>query len=550
MADEIGYLGYLEPLVRDMPLTCGAGRSQCVVLPDGEVVPCTTLDRSCSAGNVHERSLSEIWAAGFQDLRQWRPNDKCSRCEYAAGCKGGCWLQRKAGTQCFKDVWHVPGALKTAAGIAICLGGLAAHGQTADVPPAEPNIPVSAESTADEPVPIEAIEDIRPGAPATPVNLPRLDDAILRYYVDQAVGQSTGPSIEPVDANEPAWKFFLDFKAGTLPQDMMERCVAVSLALDAQERSLSFAALLWRAVSEPLFDPNSATVYCESEREVIRDTLAAIGLKAQEWRLDIFARNLDPYINGGRQTPSQVPMSKAGPRPGDQEWYALSKDLNEERWGVAATPDTREAVEAYLAEHRYAEQMDLTFGFQTEGSLIIYSKGESEVVPPHRDYGYSDHRIGVFDAIVAVDNVRLAFNIKGDIMPKPGYDWGQEDLLNDQGRDQELNTRVDVTLEAGREYTYVELLNAIYQQQNDRSGLKDRLLVMANEWLAGTSVSLWNQSQPVVIAASENAALLWPAFRDIGAIDCSSVPLRNEAPYTCVETRRRTVLKDIDFWMF
>ena len=548
MADEIGYLGYLEPLVRDMPLTCGAGRSQCVVLPDGEVVPCTTLDRSCSAGNIHEQPLSAIWAAGFQDLRQWRPSDKCSHCEYTAGCKGGCWLQRKAGTQCFKDVWQVPGALKTAAGIAICLGGLAAYGQAAEV--AAPT-----EVVVEEAVPIEATEAARPRIPDISVSLPTLDDAILRYYVDQAVGQSTGVPIWPADANEPAWKFFLDFKAGTLPQDMVERCAAVTSALETQERSLSFAALLWRAVSEPLFDPNSVTVYFESEREVIRDTLAAIELKAEEWRLDVFARNLDPYVTGGRQTPPRGPMTKAGPRPGDREWDGLSKDLNEERWGVATTPDTREAAQAYLAEHRYAEQMDLMCWFYTKGSLLIYSGGESEAVPAHVDSGYGSsgsHTIGVFDTMVAPENVTLAFDLTGDILPKPGYNWGQEDLLNDQGQDREVSARVAVTLEAGREYTYVELLNAIYRAQNGQTWVKDPLLEMANNWLMGISLVLWDQSQSLIIAVPENGALLWPAFREIIAAACvePSAPQRDPGPYSCAETHRRAVLKDIDFWMF
>lgn len=44
-------------------------RGQCVVLHDGAVVPCTTLDRSCSAGNVHGRSLMEIWTESFAALR-------------------------------------------------------------------------------------------------------------------------------------------------------------------------------------------------------------------------------------------------------------------------------------------------------------------------------------------------------------------------------------------------------------------------------------------------------------------------------------------------
>jgi radical SAM protein with 4Fe4S-binding SPASM domain len=565
MADEIGYLGYLEPLVRDVPLACGAGRSQCVILPDGEVVPCTTLDRSCSAGNIHERPLSRIWAEGFQTLRSWRPAGKCERCEYSTACRGGCWLQRKAGTQCFKDVWHVPGALKTAAGIAICLGGLAASGQAQEpVPPPEPNIPASQESPLEETTPDEEVvpgratvpPDVQPSRPGTvvvnPVNLVSLDDAILRYYVDQAVGASAGTTIEPVDANEPAWKFFLDFNAGTLPENMLDRCAAVCRALETQERSLSLAALLWRAVSEPLFDPNNTTVYSDVERQVLRDTLAAIGLTAEEWRQDIFARNLDPYVTGGRQT--QIPWSfftKAGPRPGDRETYALSKDLNEERWGVGATPDTREAAETYVAEHHYAEQMDLTFGFYTQGSLIKYSAGETEVVPPHLDYGYGDHTLGVFDVIVAVDSVQLALYMEGDIIGPPVSTGGDENLLDDETRGRELSTRIIVTLEAGREYTYVELLNAIYYQQNGHSWVKDRLLAMADGWLAGVSLSLWNQSQSIVIAVRDNGPLLWPALKEIIAIDCAfkPYPIKGEI-YPCTEVHRRAVLKDIDFWMF
>ena len=65
MADEIGYLGDFEPLVRGCPLSCGAGRSQCVILPGGDVVTCTTLDISCSEGNIREKPLREIWDSDF-----------------------------------------------------------------------------------------------------------------------------------------------------------------------------------------------------------------------------------------------------------------------------------------------------------------------------------------------------------------------------------------------------------------------------------------------------------------------------------------------------
>jgi hypothetical protein len=320
--------------------------------------------------------------------------------------------------------------------------------------------------------------------------------------------------------------------------------VAVCKALETQERSLSLAALLWRAVSEPLFDPNNTTTYSEVERQVLRDTLAAIGLTAEEWRQDIFARNLDPYVTGGRCTAQpRGPVSKAGPRPGDRETYALSKDLNEERWGVGTNPDSREAVEVYLAAHRYAEHMDLTFWFVSSGSLMKYSAGESEVLPPnHPLYGYRQlYTMSVFDVIVAVDSVRLAFDVTGDITTA-GLDEGN--LLNDLGQEEELTMSVGITLEAGREYTYVELLNAIFQPQ------RDPLLLMANSWLTGTSVTLWNRSQTVITAARQNGALLWPAFRDIMAIDCAVAPPKERNPYVCAEAHRRAVLKDIDFWMF
>jgi radical SAM protein with 4Fe4S-binding SPASM domain len=520
-----------------------------VILPDGAVVPCTTLDRSCSAGNIHERPLRQIWAEGFQTLRAYRPAGKCESCDYSSACRGGCWLQRKAGTQCFKDVWHVPGALKTAAGIAICLGSLTAYGQEVIPYPPEPPVPAAGELTFEETMPAEEvvppeIKEDRPGiVTVSPVNLVGLDDAIMRYYVDQAVGRSTGNPILPADANEPAWKFFMDFTGGTLPENMLDRCAEVCRALETQERSLSLAALLWRAVSEPLFDPNNTTVCSEVERQVLRDTLAAIGLTAEEWRQDIFARNLDPYVTGGRCTVQpRGPVSKAGPRPGEEETYALSRDLNEERWGVGTNPDSRAAVEVYLAAHRYAEHMDLTFRFVTSGTLMKYAGGESEVLPPNQLYGYRQlYTISAFDVIVAVDSVRLAFDVTGDITTASLYEGS---LLNDLGQEEELSMSVGVTLEAGREYTYVELLNAIFQQQ------RDPLLMMANSWLTGTSMTLWNRNQTVITAARQNGALLWPAFKDIIAIDCATALSRKENPYTCAEAHRRAVLKDIDFWMF
>jgi radical SAM protein with 4Fe4S-binding SPASM domain len=553
MADEIGYLGYLEPLVRDVPLTCGAGRAQCVVLPDGEVVPCTTLDRSCSAGNIHERSLEQIWTEGFRGLRAWRPRGKCTACEYAVGCKGGCWLQRKAGTECFKNVWHVPGALKTAAGIAICLGGLAtqADGKATDMNEGV----ICSDVTA-------------PSYVADTEQSWTLDDAIDSWYIEQGAGLFPG-SLTPYpvnfDANDVGWAFFTDFKKGGLPADVNERCLRVCAALETQERSLSLVALLWRAVSEPLFDPNAVPVSSQSERQVIRDTLAAIDLRAQQWRLEIFEGYLDPYLSNGRQADQPVfIVSKAGGRVWrDVVKYALPKDLNEERWGVGENPDTREAAEAYLLDHAYADQMDLHFAFSGTGSLTKFSGGQSELIASHvGNVSTGAHTMRVFDVFATDAAVSLLFVIESDLRRTGNPDdYSEQDLLDDQSGYDDISKTVRVTLAAGREYTYVELLNEIYYQQNRGAWVsRETLLSMAYDWLLSDVVSVWDQNVDVVAAVHQNGTLLWPAFREIAAPPETDPVSRSRRVSGTADTtltdaeklqaQSRAKLKEIDFWMF
>jgi len=537
MADEIGYLGYLEPLVRDLPLSCGAGRAQCVILPNGEVVPCTTLDRSYSAGNTHERRLAQIWAEGFEELRSWRPSGKCVRCDYSPACRGGCWLQRKSGTECFKEVWHVPGALKTAAGIAICLGTLAA-------PAGNGAVPVARHRSA-----------YRIGAVAEPVTL---DQAIMNFYVDQVVGRITAPP-GGVDWNDPGWKFFKDFTEGTLPQDVSERCAAIRSALETQQKSLSLIGLSWRALNEPLFEGDGTNECSETERQTIRDTLTAMQQKAEQWRLEIFESQLDPYLSNGRYTyPPRGMMSKAGPRPGDRETYSLSADLNEERWGPGANPETREAAQAYLLDHHYAEDMDLTFRFSVAGSLNKYTGGTKEAVSS--PIGYSGswgdstvglERIGVFDVIETIEPVTLSFEMKGSLRVFRPYDSQERDLLNDADKETDLDMVLQVTLPGAREYTYVELVNAIYETR--RGAL---LLSMAYDWLWPTPLAAWSGSVSVLSVVHENGALLWPAFRDIMKSDsippdiAQGVKPGDTPPVTLDEIHWRAMLKDADFWMF
>jgi len=540
MADEIGYLGLYEPLVRNVPLTCGAGRTQCVVLPDGSVVPCTTLDRSTRAGSLYEQSLQTIWNTGFQEIRTWRPQGKCAHCDYAVACKGGCWLQRKAGKECFKDVWYVPGALKTAAGIAICLGTLGAGQQgLAKAEAAQPESPTMLTLNSESESTLDAL---------------LLDKAILHYYVEMAAGQYVNGDVQPTDANEVGWAFFRDFEQGTLPQDINERCERVIQALDTEYMSLSLTALCWRAISEPLFNELSPWGYSNSDKLAIYDTLYAIEQKAAALRQEIFAMNLDPYLRRGRTAAIPSSIGKAGPRPGDSENVILSNDLDKERWGVGNNPDTREAAEAYMLAHPCGHYMNLKFSFAENSEFILFSGGEVEVISSEIDYGNQGlFTFGPFDMIETIDTVELEFQINANI--KTNKAGTTVSLLDDTEGDNDLNKTVQVQLLGGSMYTYVELIDQVYCQN------RNLLVRMAVNWMSGQPVSLWDKNHSVITAINQNQGLLWPVFREIlgyepdtyspgrrgGSNDLSDIlfPLEiNE------QTQRLALFKDIDFWMF
>jgi radical SAM protein with 4Fe4S-binding SPASM domain len=87
--NEWGGAGGDEPFYRDSAFLCGAGRTTCVVSATGEVMPCTTTDPAESAGNVREKPLSELWAAGFKEFRSAGHALK-SDCD-------DCWLQTRHG---------------------------------------------------------------------------------------------------------------------------------------------------------------------------------------------------------------------------------------------------------------------------------------------------------------------------------------------------------------------------------------------------------------------------------------------------------------------
>ena len=338
MADEIGYCGAWEPLVRDAPFFCGAGRAGCVVLPDGEVVPCTTLDRTTSAGNIHNRSLREIWETGFAELRECRPNGKCATCGYASACQGGCWLQRRHGSHCYRETWHTTDVLKTAAGIAVCLGLTSVGGNVL----AQDSVPVV-------PSLMHGAEGIEASA------MEALQRSIVQWYAAQSTHRSS-PNAYEVNAalrkalpDDPGAAYFLKFAAGERPDAIADRARQIAAAFQTSRRSLCLVGLAWRDVTEWCLDGPPPQERSDADRKALREVTAIIAQTAEVWRTEIFKEKLDPFLRRPLQY-RHFFMSKAGPSP----LQRVEGDLAMKRWGGG-----KDVTEHFLTEHPYAETMTL-----------------------------------------------------------------------------------------------------------------------------------------------------------------------------------------------
>jgi len=417
MADEIGYCGPWEPVVRDMPFFCGAGRAQCVVLPDGEVAPCTTLDRSASAGSVRARPLKEIWENGFAELRAWSPSGRCGACRYAAACESGCWLQRRHGTQCFEDVWRMPRMARSAA-VAVCLG-IAALG---------------AAPTIDTPVyqadrmPAARVGEAEAGQRVV------LQHSIIMWYASQAGGRGA-PSLEMVRKSlnetlpdDPGAAYFLDFVEGGRPEDVAAVAERVNKALETKQRSLCLIGLCWRDLTEWCLDGKQAGLRTPEEREAVRELTATLGVTAGQWRKEVFEGRLDPFLRRPAGHGAFL-RSKAGPTPSQTLEFSVAKKQGWTEPGI---------TEAFLEEHPYGEVMDIAY--EQEGGASLRCLRSGAEVP-------ADGRLGVFDMLLvpradAEDPVGLTLKM------------GAEGLT--------------VRLPAGAELTYCDVLRLADEQNRSR----------------------------------------------------------------------------------
>lgn len=542
MADEIGYLGELEPMVRDRPLACGAGRTQCVVLPDGEVVPCTTLDRNCSAGNIRRQPLSEIWAEGFDDIRRWKPEGRCSDCRYASACRGGCWLQRKSGTQCFRDVWQTGELLGSTAGLLICLGAASAT-------------PANAQDTASD-SPQEIAEIISSNVDeVTYSELHEVAYSELAAEMDRTINSIYAgisadigmPEIFPSNAEDPGWRFVTSFSRGELPSSLSDRCRLVHSALGTESRSLSLLALLWRSVSEDMLEGTVELDRLErDEKSLYIETMEMLRQTSLLWRPESLRGSLIPFIQRGG--PDYYPFflrSKAGPRPGQVEDYTLSRELTRERLDGLLTQDNATISMEFMEAHPYAEEMQLEVMHTGQGNVFLQrSRAGSEAA--YLENG-DRMRIGVFDRVAAGSGgASIILTVRCDLclFDENGYRF--DFLETGEETSGQCEYELTAVLEAGREYTYMELIREVHGQ--------NKLLLdgIALDYICGSAIECDSEQENLRIdRVVLNEALLWPSVRSLTEADSIDETKQiRSIPLSIDEIRYRARLKESDFWMF
>ncbi len=344
LTDSFGSCGEFEHLVRNSPLKCGAGTKQCVILPDGEVVPCLTLDRSCSAGNILKKSLSEIWNNGFSDLRNWQDLEKCNSCKQAETCRGGCWLMRKNGIVCDATSWKVPEFIKKAATVTIVAGAFQA-------------LPCAAQGN-------------------------QLETAILNWYTGQLSPDAADINKikPPLPANiqdDPGYIFFLNHKENKLPDNLMDLCSSIDKALKSKFHSPSLIALCRRTIADACIKsaPEKRT---EAEKTALLATNELLHKYFPEWK---------------KETKNQSPPGSLNPRFGGD---FLVKHIARPFQQIVTLPKLPSTLVDDLNAERSAKLPYLQYSLilsPEKDSLFSFvtSKGKSSVK--------TGHFMGIFETI-------------------------------------------------------------------------------------------------------------------------------------------------------
>jgi radical SAM protein with 4Fe4S-binding SPASM domain len=311
MADELGYSGPWEPLVRDTAFSCGAGRTACVILADGEVVPCTTTDRSTSAGNVRHEPLARIWSRGFPAVEQSPLHDDCARCADLEICGGGCWLMRRHGLHCARDLWRSRRRLlRVGTGLGLALSACGGPRTAPTTGPPTPATTSAARSSASPstgapprpataPVPAAPSAAGAPPTSATPaVTVSDDPGAALRRWLSEHATTLCRPTpaltaaVGQVLGDDAVARYLVALEADPCDRTLTERVSEIRAALSTP-RSLSVVGTIcWRDVIEWGLDRKSPAERTAAERALLATLLGELA----RWSTTVAVAELEGSI--------------------------------------------------------------------------------------------------------------------------------------------------------------------------------------------------------------------------------------------------------------
>lgn len=391
MADEVGYCGSMEPLLRDAPFFCGAGRTQCVVLPNGDLTACTTFDPRARVGNVVEQGLSNLWSSSFGELRSGVIHGACGACSHAEACGGGCWLQRRHGIHCYRDIWDRRSGLARSASLAICFGlaACAKNPQTPEATSPEPEPVVSATSSSGAthvsasasppaastaPVAQPTEEHVR--IHGVPAGTTEVDAVLMHWYLSQGLERPADSrlirSLQRNLGSDAASAFIIDTLQNKPLPPWPERAIRVRDSLRTSQRSLHLVSLLWRDLALWSFDGPPPDRRSEGDRRLMRETMLALGSATRTWRQEIFAAKLHPFLHRDPADRRWF-LSKAGPPP--ESRAVMRSGLK--HWNAK---DQQPITQAYVDAYPFASSMRLQFRVQGTASLrLLTSVGPTKV---------------------------------------------------------------------------------------------------------------------------------------------------------------------------
>ncbi|MBI4833783.1 MAG: radical SAM protein [Planctomycetes bacterium] len=107
MGESCGYIGSYTRRLYDHRFFCGCGWRTFTIMPNGNIAGCPAFETQWTEGNLRQKSLRWLWQNRFERFRQQTDlTDDCRKCDYLPACGGGCWMMRRTGDHCYKEIWE------------------------------------------------------------------------------------------------------------------------------------------------------------------------------------------------------------------------------------------------------------------------------------------------------------------------------------------------------------------------------------------------------------------------------------------------------------